>query len=157
MREFEVGARPQQDFDEATKLHSSDQLEQMLRREVEQVNPDFEGSEHTMLGDLEALAQSMKLVDEAPVPVPVPTTRQSARHTVRRPSSSSPVRSTGQTPAVRALGSMTDMSKPAFKQDDDAFEPWDDIDAEPVQAAPAPEPATRRPITAPIPALPSLA
>ena len=122
-----MGNESSGNFDEPTKIHSSDQLDQMLEqarsRGVEEA-PDFEGSEHTMMGDMEALAQSMKVVDEAPASA----TRQSARHIIRRPS-----------------------SKPTCKQDEDAFEPWSHIDAEQVQAAP------RRANTAPIPALPSLA
>ena len=126
-------------FEESTKIHSSSELDEILRqartRPVMQDDDDIEGSfeEHTRIGPVaELVAQSMTIEDQTPPPIAAP--RTSTKNVVRR-TAPVPVVQPPEMMPVRAAGSLSEMTPPA-PTDEDAFEPWDAMDAAPLEVAP---------------------
>jgi hypothetical protein len=143
---FTVG-KAIEDFDECTKVHSSEKLDEILKqarsREAEEVNRDFEDyAEHTRIGPSEELARAMS----APTPGSMPAVgRVATANIVRRTSAVHLVapRASEQMPSARGSGEM-DAEPPRPKVDDDAFDEWDP-DAPKLQArAPDDEPPSEK-------------
>ena len=139
-------------FEESTKIHSSDELDDMLRKASRQKSAlnedDYDNfEEHTIIGPAQELAAKSMAVAEEPAPAPTPI-RASTKNIVRR---TGPVpvvaRSSDVMPAVRAAGSLSELTPPPppAPTDDDAFAPWDAFDKPDVDAASAVESPVERP------------
>lgn len=133
---FTVGKRSIEDFDESTKVHSSEKLDEILRqarsRESDEANRDFEDHvEHTRIGPSEELARAMT----APPQTLPAIGRVATANIVRRNSALHLVaRASDQIPSVRATGSLSEIAPPP-KADDDAFDEWNDNAPKPAALA----------------------
>lgn len=118
-------------FEESTKVHSSSELDDILRKARTQPSrsldeddyDDFE--ERTIVGPAQELAAKSLTTPDPDQPI---AARPSTKNVVRRTGPVEIPRASGAMPAVRAAGSASELAVPPVKTDDDAFEPWDDFD-----------------------------
>lgn len=145
---FTVGKRSIEDFDESTKVHSSEQLDEILRqaqaREAEDpndVNRDFEDyAESTRIAPSEEIARAMT---EAGGKLAMPAVgRVATTNVVRRSSSHIIARASDQMPSVRGSAEIERAPTPP-PTDDDAFGEWD-ADAPKAAREPGDEPPSEK-------------
>ena len=129
-------------FEESTKVHSSEELDDILRKARTQPSrsldeddyDDFE--ERTIVGPAQELAaKSVTTPDPDDV-----VARPSTKNVVRRTGPVEVPRASGVMPVVRAAGSASELALPPPKSDDDAFEPWDDFEQPGDKPSADPEP-----------------
>ena len=82
--------------------------------------------EHTIIGPAQELAAKSMAVADEPAPASTPV-RASTKNIVRRTGPVPIARSSDVMPAVRAAGSLSELTPPT-PTDDDAFAPWDAFD-----------------------------